>query len=322
MDNNFNNTGPGNEKQELSNNNTYPEPTMPPAKAALFALITIFLLYQIGGSILTILIFGFDFQNADTNAMRLLTAGGQVLLILAPTLIITKLVYQDITQIIRFRLPPLKELGIFIVGMIILIPLLQFYLAIQDQLIIWLSEQVPFIASIKELLDNLNEFIEATYSDLLRADGIMEGIFIVIIVSIIPSLCEEIFFRGFVMKSFEYRYSPFIAALITAIFFGLYHFNPYGLIALIILGVYMGFATYMSNSIVVTMTLHFINNFFAIMAFFIFGEEDFIETSTFSSDALPGQLLSFFALLSVFIVFIYYVKNYYKSLKTNEEKTK
>jgi len=296
-----------------------PEPTMPPAQAAVFALISVFLLYQIGGSLLTLLIFGFDFQNADTNAIRLLTAGGQILLILAPTLIFAKLVYQDVTSVIRFKSTTIKELGIFILGLIILIPLLQTYLALQNQLTAWLSDHFEFFYTIKTFLDTLNEFIEATYSDLLRADGLSEAILIVFIVSVVPAVCEEIFFRGFVLKSFEYKYTPFVSALITALFFGLYHFNPYGLVALIVLGVYLGFATYKSDSIFIAMVLHFLNNFVAIMAFFIFGEEDFMETAVYSSDALAGQFISFFALLCVFVVFIYYVKKYYTSLKTNKE---
>jgi membrane protease YdiL (CAAX protease family) len=305
--------------EETGESYVAPEPTMAPAQAAIFALITIFLLYQIGGSLLTLIIFGFDLQNADTNAIRLMTAGGQILLILAPTLIFAKLVYHDVTSVIRFQFPKLKELGIFLAGILILIPLLQTYLSLQSQFIAWLSDNFAFFSAIKNFLDTINEFIEATYSDLLRADGIAEAILIIFIVSVVPAVCEEVFFRGFVMKSFEYKYTPFISALITAVFFGLYHFNPYGLIALIALGVYIGFATYMSNSIFVAMALHFINNFIAIMAFFIFGEEEFMETAVYSPDAIAGQFLSFFALLCVFIIFIYYVKRYYKTLKTKQE---
>ncbi|MCB9248002.1 MAG: CPBP family intramembrane metalloprotease [Ignavibacteriales bacterium] len=50
----------------------------------------------------------------------------------------------------------------------------------------------------------------------------------------------------------------------------MYHFNPYGLIPLILLGMYFGFAVYKSDSIIVAMILHFLNNFISIVAYFIF----------------------------------------------------
>ena len=138
-------------------------------------------------------------------------------------------------------------------------------------------------------------------------------VLIVLIVSVVPAICEEVFFRGFVLRSFEYKYKPAVAALITAVFFGIYHFNPYGLIALIALGTYLGYATYKSNSIAVPAILHFINNFVAVTAFFIFGSEDFMEPSELSPDSLPMVIAGFILLLILFTGFIYAVNRYYNN---------
>ena len=66
-------------------------PTMPPVRAAFLAVIGVFVLYQFGGGILMVLIFGLDLENADMNAIRLLTMGGQVLLILFPVVVAGKI---------------------------------------------------------------------------------------------------------------------------------------------------------------------------------------------------------------------------------------
>ncbi|MBN1299997.1 MAG: CPBP family intramembrane metalloprotease [Melioribacteraceae bacterium] len=292
-----------------------PNPVMPPLQTAIFGLVSVFLLYQIGGSLLTLAIFGLDFQNADLNALRLLTGAGQFLLILVPSLILTKYVYHDVSFILRIKLPGMSELLIFITGLVILIPLLQSFLYVQSYLIELWAGSSGFINSIKQFLDTINEFVEKTYSDLLRAENLLEAALIIIVVSITPAICEEIFFRGFIQRSFEFRFSPLISSVITAVFFGFYHFNPYGLIALIILGVYLGFAAYMSNSIVVPMILHFLNNFTAIMIFFIFGSDDFMETNLATVENIPTHITGFIILAIVFTGFIFLVKKYYSSIK-------
>ena len=113
---------------------------------------------------------------------------------------------------------------------------------------------------------------EETYMQLLSPDTVVDGLIIVFVVSIVPAMSDEVFFRGFIQKSFELRYRPILAIVITAAFFSAYHFNPYGIIPLFILGMYLGFAVYITNSIFVAVILHFVNNLTAILGFFIFGE--------------------------------------------------
>ena len=241
-----------------------------------------------------------------------MTAAGQILLILAPALIFTKLVYQDVTPIIRFRLPKLKEAAIFILGLIILIPLLESYLNLQNYLLEFVASKSVLFESVKNFLDMVDEFVAKTYEDLIRPNNSFEVVLIIIIVSIVPAICEEVFFRGFVQKSFEYKYKPIIASLITALFFGIYHFNPYGLIALIVLGTYLGYSVYLSNSIAIPMLLHFINNFVAVTAFFIFGHEEFMEPSSVNTENITGVIAIFFLLLVIFIIFIVSVNRFYQ----------
>lgn len=288
-------------------------PTIPPLKAAFFAIFGVFFLYQVGGSILMLLIFGMDFANADINALRLLTIGGQILLILVPALLLAKLVYEDVGTIIRFKYPAAKEIIIFTIGLVILTPLLQNFLYVQNYLFDLAAANSGIIESIKSFFDTLDKYVEETYGNLIRADSIFEASFVVIVIALTPAICEEVFFRGFVQRSFEFKMKPAWAALITAFFFALYHFNPYGLIALIVLGFYLGFAAYISNSIFIPVFLHFMNNFFAVMLFFIFGEEELTTSKITEYDSLSFHLISFIILLSLFIIFIVYVKrNYHK----------
>ncbi|MGB8316771.1 MAG: CPBP family intramembrane glutamic endopeptidase [Ignavibacteriaceae bacterium] len=291
------------------------KPLISPIAAAIIGLVGAFFLYQIVGGTITLLIFGKDLKSAPINALRLLTAGGQILFILLPALVFAKWIYEDVSTIIRFKLPDWKEFAIFILGIVVLTPLLQNYLYIQNYIFAYLAKVSPFFQSIKSSLDSLDKMIENTYGDLLSTNNFLEGIFVIIIVSIVPAVCEETMFRGFIQKSFEFKLKPFWAALITAIFFGLYHFNPYGLIPLIGLGLYFGFAAYTSNSIFIPMTLHFLNNFAAIILYFVFGNDELINSTVESKADLNSTIISFILLLIVFSGVIVFIKRYYLQVK-------
>ena len=254
MDEFKNNPEDENKKEEEDSNGSVASrpqinPLISPIAAAIIGLVGGFFLYQIVGGVITLLIFGMDMKSAPVNALRLMTTGGQILFILLPALVFAKWFYEDVSTIIRIKIPRWEEVGLFILGIVILTPLLQNYLYIQNYIFEYLAKISPFVNQVKSFFDSLDKLVENTYGDLLSANNIFEGLFVVIVVSVVPALCEETMFRGFIQKSFEFKLKPFWAALITAVFFGAYHFNPYGLIPLVGLGLYFGFAAYTSNSI-------------------------------------------------------------------------
>jgi membrane protease YdiL (CAAX protease family) len=292
-----------------------PDSYFNPVTAAFLGLAGIFILYQFGGAVLTLLIFGLDFEKADVNSIRLLTVGGQILFILLPALLLAKFVYPDMTTALRVKFPSTKEILVFVGGLILLTPLLQSFLYIQNFIFIKLADSSSLINSLRNFVDELDKMLQSTYGSLLEANSIFEASFIIFVVAVVPAFCEETFFRGFVQKSFEHKFKPIWSILLTAIFFGIYHFNPYGLFALIALGVYFGFAAYLSNSIFIPIILHFINNFFAVTAFLILGDEELINSSVTPTSDISYHIISFIILLIIFSMFLLYVKRNYRSFQ-------
>ena len=82
----------------------------------------------------------------------------------------------------------------------------------------------------------------------------------VIFTAVLPGICEEIAHRGMLLKSL----SPLGASKaiwISALFFGLLHLNIEQFFYATIIGLFLGFLTMVSNSIVPAMIVHFMNNF-------------------------------------------------------------
>ena len=291
-------------------------PIISPVAAAFIGLFGGFFLYQIVGGILTLLIFGLNVEKAPINGFRLMTMGGQILFILLPALVFSKWFYEDVTTVIRFRPARWKEIGLFVIGIIILTPLLQNFVVIQNYFFDKLASSSASVHSVKSVFDSLNDKVETTYSNLITAHSIPEGLFVILIVAGVPAVCEEVMFRGFIQKSFELKLKPYWAILVTSVFFGLYHFNPYGLIPLIALGFYFGFAVYISDSIFTSMSLHFLNNFIAVIMFFIAGNQDITGPSSGNTVDLKSSVTMFISLLVVFSGVVYMIIKYYKDKKS------
>ena len=308
-----------NEKRLIDPDNDL-QPLISPIAAAFIGLIGGFFLYQIIGALLTVLIFGFDLESIPVNSMRLMTMAGQILFILLPALLFARWIYLDVGKIIRIRKPAWQEVGLFTIGIVILSPLLQSYLYIQNHFLELWAQNSQFIHSIKSFFDMLNEMMEKTYGNLLSSSNIFEFILVVVVVSVVPAISEESMFRGFVQRSFELKLKPYMAIFLTALFFSAYHFNPYGFIPLFILGAFFGFAAYMSRSLVVPLILHFLNNFSAILLYQIIGNEDLIKSdAAIKGDELSTYLMLLVILTLLFVLLIAVINKYYSTRILKQE---
>jgi membrane protease YdiL (CAAX protease family) len=291
-----------------------------PIAAAFIGLIGGFFLYQIVGALLTVLIFGMDLEKVPVNGLRLMTMAGQILFILLPALIFAKWIYNDVGKIIRIRIPRLNEIGLFTIGIFILTPLLQSYLYIQNHYLdIW-AQNSGLIKSLKDFFDTLNALVEKTYGNLLSASNIFEMTLVVLVVAIVPAVAEETMFRGYIQRSFELKLKPYFAIILTALFFSLYHFNPYGLIPLFILGAYFGFTAYISKSLVIPMILHFLNNFTAVMLYYFIGDDELIDSGAIANGSdLISYITMFAGLTFLFVILLYFIKRFYNVKYSKQE---
>jgi len=101
----------------------------------------------------------------------------------------------------------------------------------------------------------------------------LSAFFVVGVVIIIAPFIEEIIFRGFLQRILERRLRDITKAiLLSALIFALIHFNPWWAIQIYIIGIFMGFVAWKTNSVWVSFFLHAFNNGVAVL-FTHFSEE-------------------------------------------------
>lgn len=266
----------------------------------ILVLAVIFFLYQIVGGVISVAAGG-GLEDINVKMSRIVLIFSQFMFILAPTIFFTRLQTPGLKKAFRLNLPKPHLLLFAIIGMLLMQPALQGYMFMQDYALDHLPIMQNIIKQVKELFD----MIEKAELKIVSAYSIYEFIIVVIVISVTPAICEEFLFRGFVLRNLQRVSKPSIAIFLSGFLFALYHFQPLNLIALLMLGVFLGFVVYCSDSIYTGIICHFLNNFFATYLLYKYGKEDFQTPHISSSekiDALIMAAVSLVLLASVMVM--------------------
>ena len=81
-----------------------------------------------------------------------------------------------------------------------------------------------------------------------------------LLVALVPAVVEEVTFRGVVLAGLRRSGSRWIAIGGSALIFGLFHINPYHVVAATVVGLLLGWVALESGSIVPSILIHLVNN--------------------------------------------------------------
>ena len=69
------------------------------------------------------------------------------------------------------------------------------------------------------------------------------------------------------------------AIIATGVIFGIYHLDPFTLVPLCVLGIYLSYLVSATGSILVPVAAHFTNNFVSSLVYYSFGKDSLIAPS-------------------------------------------
>jgi hypothetical protein len=105
----------------------------------------------------------------------------------------------------------------------------------------------------------------------------------------LPAVIEELVFRGVVLKELR-QYGTVLAIFASALLFSFFHLNPAQTFYQFALGVIYATVVIFTGNLLMSMILHFINNFFIITYTFVTGS-DYIPFSWSLYTVITGVLL-------------------------------
>ncbi|MEP0821476.1 MAG: CPBP family intramembrane metalloprotease [Ignavibacterium sp.] len=265
---------------------------------AVVSLAIVFVLYQIVAGTITFLIVGeATVTRENVDMIRGLTMAGQIVCILIPTIALARLLSVNLSDVFRWRLPSVAETVYAVIGLVMLQQVFQIYLFFQDL--------IPLPDVLQRVLDPFKEMLEKMFQGLVRAETVGELGFVIFVVAVVPAVAEEMLFRGLIQRSIEKVLPGLQAAILAGAVFGLYHFNPFAVVPLVGLGCYFGVLRYRSNSIIIAMTAHFMNNALAAVAAYFHMESETIIGAQSESHADIGAVLVQLVLYLTLFLFVF-----------------
>ncbi|HET7152333.1 MAG TPA: CPBP family intramembrane glutamic endopeptidase [Candidatus Kapabacteria bacterium] len=194
-----------------------------------------------------------DVVSLLANSMDLFTTPirwalllSEFLALLLPTIFLIKWWHTPrVRDYTRLRTAPIAEIMLAVLGTILIIPI------------------GSFISNALQQYFHINNNMEDLEAKIFAAHSGLEFFFLVIVVAVTPAICEEFFFRGYVQRTFERTIGVHSIAL-AGVLFGLFHFEPLGLLTLTMIGIWLGYVYYRSKSLLPNMAAHFTNNFIAL----------------------------------------------------------
>jgi membrane protease YdiL (CAAX protease family) len=142
-----------------------------------------------------------------------------------------------------------------------------------------------WLSGIEEWMRTKEEYAARLTGLLIYSSGFWDMIITVFVIAVVPSLAEELFFRG-VLQQISCRIfrSVHLGIWITAIFFSAIHLQFFGFIPRLILGLTYGYLFYWSKNLWIPVLAHFINNLVPVVLSYFNGWKDLSDQASGSAE--------------------------------------
>jgi sodium transport system permease protein len=166
----------------------------------------------------------------------------QIGMILAPTLLMATMLTTSLRKSLRIRMPHWTTLPLAVLLGLTLHPM---YVLLAE----WISYTYPIsdqaVAAMKPFADQVSS---------------APWLSVVFLMALVPAICEELAFRGFIFGGLVRERGRLRAVLVTALMFGISHGVLQQSIAATLMGVLLGWVALRTGSVLPGILIHFTNN--------------------------------------------------------------
>ena len=208
-----------------------------------------------------------------TRELVLSNSIGQVMGLAIPGLLAARLHSSAWGEYLRLRGVDGRLLTLSLVGVIGLQPVTQ-----------WLAElnrQLPLPETLRLVEQSQLELIQRVLESEL---GLA---FNLVMLALVPGLCEEILFRGYAQRQFERGAGVVGGIVLSGVLFGLYHLRLSQVLPLVVLGLYMAYLAWRTGSLIPAIAVHMAHNGLAVVsAWYVQGQPNY-DLQTLEQASMP-----------------------------------
>ena len=269
-----------------------------------FIYVTALLVCALVGMVLTLFL-------ARGNDIFLLKVGqgvSSLMMFVVPPIILYVFTRTQPIQALGFRKP--------VSGWLLLVGVVLMFvsLPLTNQLGTW-NEKMNFGAAF-ERLESLLRQAEDMAGDLtermLQVDTVWGLLFNLLVIALIPALGEELTFRGMLQQALvKGCKNAHVGIFLSAAIFSFIHFQFYGFLPRMFLGLLLGYMFYYSGSLWTSILMHFVNNGAAVVVAY-FEQRNQISTSVEDFGATDSPIILVASLMATVLLIVLCSKIKYK----------
>jgi membrane protease YdiL (CAAX protease family) len=246
---------------------------------AFFITMSCFFIFFVIALIIAIPIFKLSFSEAE----QYLISGpdiGNVSLIkyfqifqsigvfIIPSFLLAYIFHENYLEYLKLKKSPfLLSIILSVISIIISIPVINYVSYLNSSI-----ELPQFMGTIEdkivEMENEANQVMES-FLDTISLRGFIVNL---IMICVLPAIGEELLFRGIFQRLFiEWTKNVHIGVILAAFIFSFIHFQFYGFLPRLLLGIYFGYLLVWSRSIWLPVIAHFTNNTIAVVYYHFSG---------------------------------------------------
>jgi len=134
------------------------------------------------------------------------------------------------------------------------------------------------------------EIIEANFCHAMKEASGGSLLWLLFLAALSPAICEELFFRGFLLTGLRTRLSKWQSIIISALLFGALHMIIYQFVSVTLLGILLAWLAWETGSLLPGIMLHFLNNALALAWLYVTDYGETVKAAAPASEAPEGWL--------------------------------
>lgn len=165
--------------------------------------------------------------------------------------------------------------------------------------------------SLENVIQKMEESAGNMQERMLNVNTIFGLLINIFVIAIIPAVSEEFLFRGVIQRLLrDWIKNIHVAIIITGIIFSVVHFQFYGFVPRMFLGILFGYLLYWTNNLWVPIAAHFLNNAIAVISYYIYYNSD-NKVETLNPDEIglqPNSIFLYLSIAGLLLACFYFIK--------------
>ena len=224
-------------------------------------LIALLICLLVGGAVTMLLA-----DDGNINAIKAGQGISHALIFMVPPLILYGFTRFKPFQAIGFR--PVTNAWLLLIGVVLMFV----SLPVTGQLMVWNESMSlgPSFEVLEHWLQQMEETASKLTEQLLQVNTFWGLLGNLLVIALIPAIGEELTFRGVLQQSLVRRCkNVHVGIVLSAAIFSFIHFQFYGFLPRMFLGLLLGYMFYYSGSLWTSILMHFINNGTAVVVAYL-----------------------------------------------------